>query len=121
MGVLAIADQANTPLFVVLARTADQRRGELKAQNLANTAWAFAIVDKEVCLAAVTQNGNALEYSAVHEGRQKVCLAAITFNLEAATYAVNLRSAGTLDRYFPECEAESMKADKYIKRPALQL
>ena len=34
------------PLFAALARAAKQCMGELVAQNLANTAWAFGKVDQ---------------------------------------------------------------------------
>ena len=33
---------ADAQLFMVLAREADRRLGDLSLQNLANTAWAFA-------------------------------------------------------------------------------
>ena len=33
-------------LFIALARAAERRVGEFNAQNLANTAWAFATADQ---------------------------------------------------------------------------
>ncbi len=41
-----MADQVDTQLFTALARAAEQRTGELISQELANTAWAFAMTDR---------------------------------------------------------------------------
>ena len=39
---MATADLRNEALFAALARVAEPRLGEFNAQELANTAWAFA-------------------------------------------------------------------------------
>ena len=36
----------DAPLFALVARVAQRRVGEFKAQDLANTAWAFATADQ---------------------------------------------------------------------------
>ena len=37
-----MARQSHTRLFIALARAAERRVGEFNAQDLSNTAWAFA-------------------------------------------------------------------------------
>ena len=41
-----MAFQADSLLLTALARAAEQRMAELKSQELANTAWAFAMTDQ---------------------------------------------------------------------------
>ena len=38
----AMANQSDTPLFVALAKVAEQLADDFNSQNLANVAWAFA-------------------------------------------------------------------------------